>query len=187
MSLDRSKHLTDEEKASLEALLFKVMQNLDPSNLKQRIDATALMLLMVLGCRASELLGMIHSDWSSDDKKHYFKITGLKGSRDRELPTNKRLTPYFNQLKLDLKAYFDVKGDNEALFPWSYSNLQRVWYMYRPVQKKMHSLRHTRAIEVYKKSKDIHLVKFILGHKTLLSTQVYVDYVENQANLTKFM
>lgn len=41
-----------------------------------------------------------------------------------------------------------------------------------------HSLRHTFATTMYKQTKDILLVKELLGHKTVISTQIYT-YVDN--------
>jgi integrase len=74
-----------------------------------------------------------------------------------------------------------------VLFPITYNRLRQIWDLYRPVQKKFHSLRHTFAIQLYKKTKDIRLVQVALGHRNVMNTMIYADYVYSQTELRKLI
>ena len=58
-------------------------------------------------------------------------------------------------------------------------NRRQIQYFISYAMKKLnikgstHTLRHTFATMMYKKTQDILLVKELLGHKTIISTQVY--------------
>ena len=73
------------------------------------------------------------------------------------------------------------------LFPISYPRLVQIWQHYRPVHKKFHSLRHTFAIELYKKTKDIRLLQMALGHRNIANTMIYADYVYSQTELRRLL
>jgi integrase/recombinase XerC len=55
------------------------------------------------------------------------------------------------------------------------------------VPKKFHSLRHTFAIELYQKTKDLRLVQVALGHRNITNTMIYADYVYSQQELRKLI
>jgi integrase/recombinase XerC len=55
------------------------------------------------------------------------------------------------------------------------------------VHKKLHGLRHTFAIRLYKKTKDIRLVQVALGHRNITNTMVYADYAYSQQELRKLI
>ena len=78
------------------------------------------------------------------------------------------------------------KGGNN-LFPIGYHRLRQIWDWYRPVPKKFHSLRHTFAIRLYRKTKDLRLVQVALGHRNITNTMVYADYVYSQQELKKLI
>ena len=76
---------------------------------------------------------------------------------------------------------------DDLLFPISYSRLIQIWEHYRPTHKKFHSLRHTFAIRLYKKTKDLRLVQVALGHRNITNTMIYADYVYSQQELRKLI
>jgi integrase len=170
-ALNKNKYLLDPEVERLE-------RTLATESLEHIRDALLLQLALKTGARASELLALRHADLNSYDKTVF--IQGIKGSNDRELP----LVPsFFDQLW----AYSQTLPKNEGLFPIGYHRLRQVWDWYRPVPKKFHSLRHTFAIRLYRKSKDIRLVQVALGHRNIANTMIYADYVYSQQELRKLI
>lgn len=142
-----------------------------------RRDCLMLLLGLKLGPRASELLAIKKEDVNLDNKS--IIIRGLKNSNDRELPVE---TSIFKQL---VKYMSSVEGD--MVFPISYERLVQIWNHWRPVKKSFHSLRHTMALNLYRRSHDIRLVQTALGHKSINSTMIYQTYVHTQKELRKVM
>lgn len=154
--LTKEKYLSDFEVAHLNQILTKF-----PGR-----DATLIGLALATGARAQELLNLTFSDFDVNERTVF--IRGLKGGDDREIPISTHL---FNQV-LTLKTL-----DNQTHpFPISYPRLHQIWMQYRPVKKKFHALRHTFAITLYKKCKDIRLLQVALGHKNWNNTMIYAQY-----------
>ena len=124
--------------------------------------------------RASELLALRNCDFDRVGRSLY--LSGLKSSNDREVPLNDDF--YFR-----LEQACEDLGEDDRIFPISYNRLGEIWRHYRPCKKVLHSLRHTLAIEVYLKTRDIRIVQQILGHKSITSTMVYQDFVYGQQAL----
>jgi integrase len=129
------------------------------------------------GARAQELLNLTMGDLNAYDETVY--IRGLKNSNDREIPLH---SDFFKRLHR-----FAATQDGRKLFGISYDRLYQVWQHYRPVPKKFHSLRHTFAIELYQKTKDLRLVQVALGHRNITNTMIYADYVYSQQELRKLI
>jgi integrase len=169
-SLNKNKYLLPEELDKLETLLDRQLA-MDTRN------CLVLLLALKTGARAQELLNLKKSSLNPYEKS--VLIAGLKGSNDREIPLHATLFRV-------LMAYVDtVEGDE--IFPISYNRLRQIWQLYRPASKKFHSLRHTFAIQLYKKRKDIRLVQVALGHRNVMNTMVYADYVYSQSELRKLI
>lgn len=173
-TITSQKILLDEELDQLERLCRK--------NLGTRSQRDALIILIAIktGARASEVLRIRRNHFSKTAKTLY--IIGLKGSSDREIPI-----PDF--LVREIEYYCKIKkiSSDDRLFNISYDRLYQIWDFFRPVKKKFHSLRHSFAINVYRKSRDIKLVQLCLGHRSILNTMVYLDYVYTQDELRKIL
>lgn len=169
--MNTSKHLTDLELSHLEETL-KRNANVSPR------DVLLIMLTLYTGARISEILGLRVIDYNPATKTLFIK--GIKGSNDRELPLNAFLDRLLKGYVASLQAQ-----DEMRLFNIGYARAWQIWQLYRPCKKKIHSMRHTRAIKAYKKSRNIHLVKTILGHKSINNTLIYMDYVESQSEIKK--
>lgn len=129
------------------------------------------------GARAQEILNIQRSDLNTYDESVF--IRGLKGSNDREIPLHSDLFARLHR--------FAEKQGGHQVFPISYPRLYQIWEMYRPIPKKFHALRHTFAIELYQKSRDLRLVQVALGHRNIANTMVYADYVYSQQELRKLI
>lgn len=151
MSLNRNKFLDESEELTLKKTL----------KLYSRNDVIVLLALET-GLRASELLNIQASDLFDDTSS--ILVRTLKGGTDRELPLRKDL-------------YEAVK--RFIPFGISYQRLDQIWANYKPYKKKFHALRHTFAVNLYKRTKDIKLVQLALGHRSPTTTSIYTDFVYN--------
>jgi site-specific recombinase XerD len=129
------------------------------------------------GARAQELLNLQKSDLNPYDQTVF--IRGIKGSNDREIPLQNRFFEDFHK--------YSESVSGTRIFDISYQRLYQIWEFYRPVPKKFHSLRHTFAIELYQKTKDLRLVQVALGHRNITNTMIYADYVYSQQELRRLI
>jgi integrase/recombinase XerC len=136
-------------------------------------NAVLILTALYCGLRAQELLNLTISDVDFGNKTIWVKT--LKKGNPRTIPAPDCLLKYIKTLS------------SEVIFPISYQRLVQVWHLYRPCKKKFHSLRHTCAILLYRKTKDINLVKYVLGHKSLSSTTVYLEETYQVETLRKYM
>jgi site-specific recombinase XerD len=169
-SLNKTKYLLPPELERLRFILKSFIKT-------DRRNCLLIELALLTGARAQEVLNLKKRDLNSYDQTVY--IRGIKGSNDREIPLP---GAFFDQL---IAFANSLKG--ELLFEISYDRLLQVWYLYRPVPKKFHSLRHTFAINLYKKTKDLRLVQVALGHRNITNTMIYADYVYSQTELRKLI
>lgn len=139
-------------------------------------DTLLIGLALHTGARASEILAIQAADLNHHDKS--VMVRGIKGSNDREIPLPSK---FYDKLR----AYAEPLDGR--LFPISYPRLVQIWHEYRPVKKKFHSLRHTFAIRLYEKTRDLRLVKIALGHRSIVNTMIYADYHYATSELRKQM
>jgi integrase/recombinase XerC len=169
-ALNKNKYLLDPEFERLEYILNS-FQHKDPRN------CTLLWTCLHTGARAQEVLNLRVEDLNTYDETVF--IRALKGGSDRELPVPSWL---FRRLIQEIP-----NAREHRVFPITYNRLRQIWEMYRPVHKKLHSLRHTFAIRLYKKTKDLRLVQVALGHRNITNTMVYADYVYSQQELRRLI
>lgn len=169
-ALNKNKYLLDPELEKLNSLLDSYMD----TDLR---NCLMIKLALKTGARAQELLNLKKSDINTYEES--VLIRGIKGSNDREIPIK-------SDLFRMLKKYSDSQTGQE-LFPISYSRLKQIWEFYRPVPKKLHCLRHTFAIQIYKKTRDVRLLQVALGHRNVMNTMIYADYVYSQQELKRLI
>lgn len=169
-SLNKNKYLLGPEVERLRKILAD-FQGSEPRN------CFLLGLGLRTGARAQELLNLQKSDLNPYDQTVF--IRGIKGSNDREIPVQSR---FFEEL-----YRFSESVPGTGLFDIGYQRLYQIWEFYRPVPKKFHSLRHTFAIELYQKTKDLRLVQVALGHRNITNTMIYADYVYSQQELRRLI
>ncbi|MEI7973806.1 MAG: tyrosine-type recombinase/integrase [Bdellovibrio sp.] len=170
-SLNKNKYLLQPEAERLRQLL-------EAHSESDERNCLILSLALRTGARAQELLNIRRDDLNTYDESLF--IRGIKGSNDRELPLESK---FFRKL-----LNHSQSGPNsDRIFPISYVRLVQIWHFYRPVQKKFHSLRHTFAIELYQRTRDLRLVQVALGHRNITNTMIYADYVYTQQELKKLI
>jgi integrase len=169
-ALNKNKYLLEPEVERLEHIL-KSFGDQDPRN------CTLIWTLLLTGARAQEVLNLRVEDLNTYDETVF--IHGIKGSNDREIPVPPWL---FQRLAAE-----SARAVDQQLFAISYNRLHQIWDLYRPVHKKLHALRHTFAIRLYKKTRDLRLVQVALGHRNITNTMIYADYIYSQQELRKLI
>jgi len=177
------KYLTVEEAVRLIETIRKDKES------KTRIrDYAIIVLFLNTGMRLSELVGLNLE--SIDSEITMLKVLG-KGSKERIIYLNKAartaLIEYLNQ-RLDPKH---VRTSSNAVFLSGRENRisnKTVQWMVQKYLKmaglgarglSVHKLRHTAATLMYQSGKvDIRVLKDILGHEQLNTTQIYTHVVD---------
>lgn len=172
--MNRTKYLLENEAQNLNTCLER-MKDKNPR------DCNILWLLLHTGARATEILNIKYSDLNTTEQT--VLIRGIKNSNDREIPLPSWL---FERLVAGARAEGEAQSE-ARIFPISYARLYQIWDLYKPVKKKIHALRHTFAIRLYARTKDLRLCKTALGHKSITSTMVYADYLYTQEELKKLI
>jgi integrase/recombinase XerC len=169
-ALNKNKYLLEPEVERLQYIL-------DSFKDKDSRNCTLLWTLLHTGGRAQEVLNLRKEDLNTYEQSIFIK--GLKGSNDRELPLPDWL---FQRLEREM-----AHAGGELIFPLSYNRLRQIWDLYRPVHKKLHALRHTFAIRLFKKTKDLRLIQVALGHRNITNTMIYADYIYSQEELRRLI
>jgi integrase len=165
--LTKDKFLTDRELSELREELSK----------RDTRDKLLIEFALATGARAQEILNASLHDLNPDQISVY--IHGLKSSNDREIPLRRGLFKQVYELA--------QKSPTGKPFDISYSRLVQIWNAWRPGSKSFHSLRHTFAVELYKQTQNIRLVQMTLGHRNIMNTMIYVDFLYSQKEIRKLM
>jgi integrase len=168
--INQNKFLTDLE-------IQKLKVNLSTLKLKSPKYALYFELCLATGGRCSEVLSLQRSDINLESMA--ILVPGLKGSDDREIPIE-------GSLWLELLAYIEGLQGAE-LFDFSDRYARKLWCQVKPSAKSLHSLRHTFGINAYRKTRDLRVVQFALGHKQINNTMVYASYVFGQEELRRLL
>lgn len=157
--LNRTKFLEDTESAAL-----KLSLRYDNRN------DVMVRALMELGCRPQEVINIGKDELFANTNSVLVK--GLKGSNDREIPVSPQLMAALLRF-----VPFGIK----------YRRFEQIWHNYIPKSctKTLKAIRHTFAVSLYRKTKDIKLVQLALGHKSPTSTAVYTDFLYTTEELRK--
>lgn len=168
--LTRQKYLEVEEQTRL----VEILKRYSSTNPR---DTTLIWVAMYTGARAQEVLNITSTDLVPGETKVW--IRGLKSSRDRCMPLPKWLFEKLYSLIPD--------PSTKKLFPISYMRFYQIWLEYRPVEKKLHSLRHTYAIMAYRGTRDLSVVQAGLGHRNFRNTLIYSQYQSRAEDLERAM
>ena len=178
------KYLTLEEAVKL----LETVKSDVKSPTRQR-DYSIIALFLNTGMRLSELVGLNLESFDADIT--LVKVLG-KGNKERVIYLNEaardavvsylrlRLDPRF--IRTDINAFF-LSGRQQRI-----SNKTVQWIIYKYLDLaglgskglSVHKLRHTAATLMYQSGNvDIRVLKDILGHEQLNTTQIYTHVVDN--------
>ncbi len=162
--------------------------------IKNPIYHMALTLIYACGLRISEAVCLTKAD--IDGKRNLVKVHG-KGSKDRYVPLPER------PLEL-LRAYYkEYGGGSEFLFPHKdgghiYKDTLEVAFKKAVRQSTVnkqahvHTLRHSYATHLLENGEDIRVIKDLLGHSSIVTTDIYTHVTGKltarlHVNLNKMM
>lgn len=168
--MDRRKFLTDDERQNLENILTEHLSD-DTRN------AVMLLTMLYSGARPQELLELSWSDIDIESGEIF--LATLKGGKPRFVVVPKQVRDGLKALKI---------LSPERPFAISYSQFVNVWKTYRPCKKTLRSMRHSFALNALKKTNgNVHFVQRAMGHRSISSTMVYLDYDYSAKEFKKLM
>ena len=142
-------------------------------------DRMILEMFYATGMRLSELIGL--NDADVDFSAKLIKVTGKRNKQ--------RLIPFGDELAKDLLIYIKVRNETmpqgaEAFFVLKDGNRMYPMAVYRIVKRNLskvvtlkkrspHVLRHTFATAMLNDRAELRAVKELLGHESLVTTEVY--------------
>ena len=142
-------------------------------------DRTILEMFYATGMRLSELIGLDDAD--VDLSTRLIKVTGKRNKQ--------RLIPFGKELEEDLGLYIKVKNEafpkgTESFFVLKSGKRMYPMGVYRLVKRNLskvvslkkrspHVLRHTFATAMLNDNAELQSVKELLGHESLVTTEVY--------------
>ena len=147
-------------------------------------DRAILECLYASGVRRSELLGLALGDVDLDGRT--MRVVGGKGNKDRVVP--------LTEVAADaMRAYLGVRPltANDAFFigrggaRLSESALYKIVRTYIGIaglagHASPHTMRHSMATHLYEHGADLLVIKEILGHESLATTQVYTKVAKSR-------
>lgn len=144
-----------------------------------RLEVLAWQTLAFTGMRPDELRRLTVADVKLDDENSHLIVRNTKSRRDRIIPLNDALLVGFDWLT-------HGKPDSAYVFANRFGRIWRRQLMikafYRQLGRaglsgrgyKMYALRHTFATQLANSGVNLHIVKEILGHRSLETTQIYL-------------
>ncbi len=189
-ALDRRKYLTPDEVAKLLDLLDReaIVGRARGHRLPVR-DAFAFRLALCSGARASELAGLNVGDVTiAGGGPPRIRIRRGKGGKARDVILPSSMRPILKDHLTWLEAAGLGTGPEFPLLPgrdgkpmgrgglfkrWS-AALERAGLPHRP----LHASRHTCGLVLYRQTRDLLLVKKVLGHSKTATTEIYSDLLD---------
>lgn len=160
------RYLSDDQFKSIQGKLDPLMQR-------------ALHFYRDTGCRLSEpFFGEINGDFLTITAEH------AKGRRQRDI----YLTPRLKDILLELRESTHLKptGNRDPSVMKIVRDTHEVKFYSRQFKKaatackienvRFHDLRHTAALRMYLKTRDIYAVARLLGHSSVNTTQIYANF-----------
>ncbi|MDB5093438.1 MAG: tyrosine recombinase XerD [Candidatus Eremiobacteraeota bacterium] len=147
-------------------------------------DRAILECLYSSGVRRSELLGLSLADVDLENRS--LRVIGGKGGKDRNVPLTRLAAEA-------MRAYLGVRPrtPNDAFFigrggaRLSESALYKIVRTYMGIAglegyASPHTMRHSMATHLYENGADLLVIKEILGHESLATTQVYTKVAKKR-------
>lgn len=150
---------------------------IDSSGNKQ--DRAILETLYGIGCRVAELVNIKISDIDFDNRS--IRLFG-KGNKERIVPINNASISAIKN-HIDSRPYY-----SEYVFasrslperPMTTRNARKIVHKYGGVDVHPHMFRHSYATHLHANDVDINVIKDLLGHADISTTQIYTHITNEQ-------
>lgn len=145
----------------------------DTRNLKHR---AILATIYGLGLRKGELLNLLLSDVETE--RGQVRIRMAKGNKDRVLSLQPSLAKLLTSYRAEYKPrHWLFEGQTNG--PYSAASVQAIFVAAKarsklPPQLTVHGLRHSFATHMVERGTPLHVVKELLGHESIQTTQIYL-------------
>ncbi|WP_421715820.1 tyrosine-type recombinase/integrase [Arcobacter arenosus] len=146
-------------------------------------------MFLFTGMRSGELLNLKYKDIEEKEKFYSISVIG-KGNKYREVLISKKyIEEFIDKNKL-------IKRSNDFVFPnlkkgkisqaYATSVVDQILSMakIKKAKRGTHLLRHTFATQLYRKTKDVHLLKEALGHGDINTSMIYTHIDDNTLEKT---
>lgn len=168
----------------------KLLSMPDISNITGLRDRAILEMLFSTGLRVSELASLNREQIKIDKNNNELEIVIIgKGNRPRTVYISKRAVSW-------LKRYLESRKDKEKALFINYRgkarynrlttrSIERMVKKYvisagLPLNTSPHTLRHSFATDLLSKGVDLRVVQEFLGHKNIVTTQIYTHVTRPQ-------
>ncbi len=162
---------------------FDLLRSVEGKN-KER-DYCILLLFLTCGMRLSELVGINYRDISDDGR---LRLLG-KGNKERIVYISEACVEAVKRYKavrpvdgvIDKDALF-LSSHRKRISPKTVQHLVKTYLSGIGLEQgySTHKLRHTAATLMYQEGVDVRVLKDILGHENLSTTQIYTHVSSEQ-------
>jgi integrase/recombinase XerD len=153
-------------------------------------NAAIIEVLLGTGLRVSELCSLVIGDLFLDSGASNVLVRHGKGDKARLVAISDRLAAYLGDFLTWKRNQGEHLEGTSPLFlseRWgrmSRSAVHRVWKAALadaglPTRWGVHACRHSFAVEVYRKTKDLRLTQRLLGHSSPTITTVYANLLDD--------
>ena len=158
----------------------KLQSIFNKSNSRNSIRNNTIITLFLQTClRLSELISINIVDIDFEEKS--LKITG-KGKKQRTIYLNERAITSIKEYlstrdKPDISGPLFIDNRNKRITAHNIQDICKKAYSLAGLDEygyTVHTLRHTGATYIYKETEDILILKELLGHKNITSTEIYI-------------
>lgn len=185
--LTREKFLSKEELQKLrDCLLSQMLLAKRKGNIRGVKPYYIFEFMINTGVRVSELCNLKHRDLDLSSRTPHIKVIAGKGNKDRRIyiPSEFRKTAYeYLEWKKNINEPF---GEDDYVFyselkrKYSPRTIQLLFKYYKSLLKinskcTPHSLRHSFAVYLYERNKDLRMLMRQMGHASVQTTTIYAD------------
>jgi site-specific recombinase XerD len=153
-------------------------------------NAAILETLLGTGLRVSELCALVLADLYLDQGAANVLVRRGKGGKSRLVAISDALARYLSEFAAWKKSAGDPVSPTSPTFlsergaAMHRSAVHRVWkaalkHAGLPTRFGVHATRHSYAVEVYRRTRDLRLTQRLLGHSSPVVTQVYASLLDD--------
>lgn len=184
--LTPARFLRPEQVAVLRATLEKQRRTAIPKSVR---DAMIIELLLGSGLRVSEACAVTVGDVHLQGDSPAVFVRHGKGGRPRLVPISLRLSRGLLEFLAHKAAWGQPLEPRQPLFLGQHGvsltrfALTKIWKETLrssglPTSWGIHATRHSYAVELYRRTKDLRLTQRVLGHSSVVTTMVYASLLD---------